>query len=181
MSDRLILFVTDRAATELHWWQPDVPASTTPALSGDWARFGDWLSEMPWRRTSALMVLLPDGVCSRLIVPIPGTRREKAQQALPFALEDVLADDLSQLYPVLAERPTSPGRWPVLLVDVQVRTRVLDTLKNLNMVPQQLVAMADTLPQPEAGEFSVWADPVQGHLSVLTGPNEGMALAPLPD
>jgi general secretion pathway protein L len=179
MSDRLILFVTDRAATELHWWQPDAPASETPPMCGDWARFGDWLSETPSRRPSALMVLLPDSVCSRLIVPIPGTRREKALQALPFALEDVVADDLSQLYPVLAERPLSPGRWPVLLVDIDVRTRVLDALKNLNLVPQQLVAMADTLPQPETGEYSVWADPVQGHLSVLTGPHEGMALAPL--
>jgi general secretion pathway protein L len=180
MSDRLILFVTDRAATELHWWQPDAPASASSPMRGDWARFGDWLSETPSRRTSALTVLLPDSVCSRQIVPIPGTRREKALQALPFALEDVLADDLSLLYPVLAERPLSPGRWPVLLVDAEVRSRILDTLENLSMVPQQLVAMADTLPPPEAGEFSVWADPVQAHLSVLTGPYEGVALAPFP-
>lgn len=93
-------------------------------------------------------------------MPIPGTRREKALQALPFALEDLVADDLSQLYPVLAERPLSPGRWPVLLVDADVRTRVLDALGHLNLIPQQLVAMADTLPQPEMGEFSVWVDPV---------------------
>lgn len=180
MSDRLILFVTDRAATELHWWSPDAPASATMPMRGDWARFGAWLAEMPIRRPSALTVLLPDSACSRLIVPIPGSRREKALQALPFALEDMVADDLSQLYPVLAERPLSPGRWPVLLVDIDVRAHVLDALKNLDLVPQQLVAMADVLPQPEAGEFSVWADPVEGHLSVLTGPYEGMAWAPLP-
>lgn len=180
MSDRLILFVTGRAATELHWWQPDVPARPTLPMRGDWASFGDWLCETPSHRPSTLMVLLPDSVCSRLIVPIPGARREKALQALPFALEDMVADDLSQLYPVLAERPLSPGRWPVLLVDIDVRTRVLDALNHLDLVPQQLVAMADTLPQPEAGEFSVWVDPVQGHISVLTGAHEGMALAPLP-
>ncbi|MDY0147509.1 MAG: type II secretion system protein GspL [Halothiobacillus sp.] len=181
MSDRLFLFVTDREATELHWWQSDAPASAASPLRGDWAAFADWLARSGLRRPVTLSVLLPDSVCSRLIVPIPGTRREKALQALPFALEDLVADDLSQLYPVLADRPLLPGRWPVLLVDVDVRTRVLDALGNLNLVPQQLVAMADTLPQPEAGEYSVWVDPVQGHISVLTGPHEGMALAPLPE
>ncbi|MBD3816221.1 MAG: hypothetical protein IE913_07185 [Halothiobacillus sp.] len=181
MSDRLFLFVTDREATELHWWQSDAPASAASPLRGDWAAFADWLARSGLRRPVTLSVLLPDSVCSRLIVPIPGTRREKALQALPFALEDLVTDDLSQLYPVLAERPLSPGRWPVLLVDADVRTRVLDALGNLNLAPQQLVAMADTLPQPEAGEYSVWVDPVQGHISVLTGPHEGMALAPLPE
>lgn len=181
MSDRLILFVTDRAATELHWWSTDAPASAAMPMRSDWARFGAWLAEMPTRRPTELTVLLPDSACSRLIVPIPGSRREKALQALPFALEDMVADDLSQLYPVLAERPLSPGRWPVLLVDIDVRTHVLDALKKLDLVPQQLVAMADTLPQPEASEFNVWVDPVQGHISVLTGQHEGMALAPLPE
>lgn len=183
MSDRLILFVTDRAATDLRWWLPDASApKPTRALpmQGDWVRFGEWLAERPARRSSTLTVLLPDSVCSRLIVPIPGTRREKALQALPFALEDVVADEIDQLYSVLADRPLSPGRWPVLLVDAEVRARVLDALKNLDMVPQQLVAMADVLPQPEVGTFSVWADPATGHLSVLTGPHEGMALAVLP-
>lgn len=181
MSDRLFLFVTNREASELHWWQPDRAEQANTALRGDWAAFADWLTQSGLRRPVALSVLLPDSVCSRLIVPIPGTRREKAQQALPFALEDLVADDLAALYPVLAERPLSPGQWPVLLVDTEVRSRVLDALNDQGLVPQHLVAMADTLPVPEAGEFSVWVDPVQEHISVLTGPHEGMALAPLPE
>ncbi|OZB75044.1 MAG: hypothetical protein B7X37_03690 [Halothiobacillus sp. 14-55-98] len=180
MSDRLFLFVTNREATELHWWQPEHSAQTASPAHGDWTAFADWQAKANLRRPVTLSVLLPDSVCSRLIVPIPGTRREKALQALPFALEDLVADDLSQLYPVLAERPLSPGRWPVLLVDADVRARVLDALKDQGLVPQHLVAMADTLPQPKAGAFSVWVDPVQEHISVLTGSHEGMALAPSP-
>lgn len=177
MSDRLFLYITDRTATALHWWWLDAPDRGQKPLSGDWAALATWLAEVKTRRGLALTVLLADSMCSRLIALIPGARREKALQALPFALEDVVIDELDQLYPVLAERPLSPGRWPVLLLDREVRSRVLAELHELELEPEQIVALSDLLPQPQAGEFSVWADPFLGHLVILTGPRESMVMA----
>ncbi|HQT42386.1 MAG TPA: type II secretion system protein GspL [Halothiobacillus sp.] len=179
MSDPLILFVTDLAATELLWCATVKAAVSPPPMRGDWAAFSEWLAERPERRTLPLSVLLPDQGCSRLMVPIPGASREKALQALPFALEDLALDELDQLVTVLGDRPQTPGRWPVLLVNAELRTRVLDALSVLGLKPQQLVAAADVLPVPESGCFHVWTEPVSGSLSVVTGPHEGMAFASL--
>ncbi|HUM99662.1 MAG: hypothetical protein B7X12_06290 [Halothiobacillus sp. 20-53-49] len=174
MSDPILLFVTDLAATELLWCAPNAPPATQP-LRGDWAALGDWLAERPERRALPVCVLLPDAGCSRMLVPIPGTSREKALQALPFALEEIALDEPEQLVSVLGLRPQAPGRWPVLLVNTALRAQVLAALDQLGLTPQQLLSAADVLPVPEPGEFTVWAQPASGSVTVLTGAHEGMA------
>lgn len=175
MSDPLILYITDLAASALLWCAPNAPHAAPP-LQGDWAALRGWLAERPERRNSPVCVLLPDASCSRIHVPIPGKSREKAVQALPFALEDLAVDEPDALISVLGLRPDGAGRWPVLLVNAALHAQVLAALAELGLTPQQMIAAADVLPVPEPGEFSVWRMPLSGALSVLTGAHEGMAL-----
>jgi general secretion pathway protein L len=173
MFDPIILFVTDLTATELMWCAP--AAAAAEPQRGSWAAFGDWLAERSERRVLPVCVLLPDAGCSRMQVAIPGTSREKALQALPFALEDLALDEPNQLVSVLGLRPQAPGLWPVLLVNASLRTQVLAALGQLGLAPSQMLSAADVLPLPEPGDFTVWAEPASGSLSVLTGAHEGMA------
>lgn len=176
MSDPILLFVTDLAATELLWCAPAASTAPPQPQHGDWAALADWLAERPERRSLPVCVLLPDAGCSRLQVAIPGTSREKALQALPFALEDLALDEPDQLVVVLGDRPEAPGRWPVLLVSVALREKVLAALGQMGLTPRALIAAADALPVPLPGDFSVWVEPVSGCLSVVTGAHEGMVL-----
>lgn len=176
MSDPILLFVTDLAATQLLWCPPAALTAPPQPQQGDWAALGDWLAERPERRNLPVCVLLPDAGCSRLQVPIPGTSREKALQALPFALEDLALDEPDQLVVVLGERPQTPGRWPVLLVNAAVRSQVLAGLSQVGLTPQQMIAAADALPVPPPGEFGVWVEPVSAGLCLITGAHEGMVL-----
>lgn len=176
MSDRILLFITDVDGQRLAWYPSDRESGQPEA--GGWVEFGQFLSE--WRSARRapgdLVVILSDQGISRLLVPIPSTKRHLAAQALPFALEDLAVDEPAQLFTVLADQPLLPGQWPVLLVGAERRAQVLAQLDTLKVAPQLMVSAADLLPVPEADSFSVWRLPFTDQAVVLTGAHQGFVL-----
>lgn len=182
MSHRILLFITGPDGQSLAWYPADT-AGAKP-ITGSWADFAHFLTaDSPGRVDRAassgrddVVVILSGQDCSRLLVPIPSTKRHQALQALPFALEDLAVDEPAQLYAVLGEQPVRPGQWPVLLVDVARRSQVIEQLQALALTARSMVTTADLLPVPPEDHFSVWVEPFTGQGLVLTGPYQGFTL-----
>lgn len=177
MSDRLFLYLTDHPDTPL-WWltaeQPEVATGT-----GDWAELSAWLAQRPERRARPCVVLLAASLATRLLVAIPGTQREKALQALPFALEELAIDEPEQLRITLADRPVSPGRWPVLLWDAPAASALEQSLAQANLTPLGVYSVAAVLPPPAAGEWRVFQLPSSRSYCVLTSAHEHFSFTPV--
>lgn len=172
MSDRILLFITDREDQALAWYPPG-DTSGAPGRGG-WADFERFMATGQDR--AGVIVILSDHGIGRLLVPIPSAKRHQALQALPFALEDLAVDEPTQLFTELAERPLTPGQWPVLLVDAARRERILAHLQALGVTVQAMVAMADLLPVPDEQTYAVWQAPFSDLTVVLTGPHQGFVL-----
>ncbi len=172
MSDRLFLYLTDNPAVPLWWHLGQQP------LSGDWAALGQWLSQHPEARARPCTVLLPPTLATQLLVAIPGTQRDKALQALPFALEEWAMDDPERLRIALGERPAAPGRWPVVLMDAERAAEIERHLAAITLRPQAMIAVAAALPPPEAQAWRVFALPHSLHYCVLTSALESFAFSP---
>jgi general secretion pathway protein L len=178
MSDRILLFITDLDGQALAWYSPGRESSQPER--GGWSEFGQFLAarrSSTSSQTQEVVVILSEHGISRLLVPIPSAKRHQAAQALPFALEDLSADDPAQLFTVLADQPMSPGHWPVLLVDAGRRAQVLEHLQAVGVTPQLMVAAADLLPPPDEGTFAVWREPFTDQAVILTGAHQGFVLS----
>ena len=116
-----------------------------------------------------------------MLVNIPGTQRDKALQALPFALEEWAMDDADRLRVALSERPAIPGRWPVLLMDSERADEIEQHLNAINLRPQAMIAVAAALPPPQAQAWRVFALPHSLHYCVLTSAHESFAFSPAAD
>lgn len=175
MSERILLFIADQAGQTLVWYPPG-----KAPMHGGWPEFGAFVAAQTGR--PSVVVILSDHGVGRLLVPIPSSKRHQALQALPFALEELAAaEDPAQLHVVLAERPLTPGHWPVLLVDAARRTRILEQLEASGVTAFAMVALADLLPSPEPETFTVWREPFTDLIVVVTGPYQGFVLPPAVD
>lgn len=172
MSDRILLFITDHADQALAWSSSE--RGMGPPETGGWTEFERFIVAQPGR--PEVVVILSDHGVGRLLVPIPSAKRHQALQALPFALEDLAADEPAQVFSVLAEHPLAPGQWPVLLVDATRRDRILERLQALDVTVQTMVALADILPVPDGDAYAVWQEPFTDLIVVLTGPHQGFAV-----
>ncbi len=86
---------------------------------------------------------------------VPGGRRGLA--ALPWALEEELADDVEDLHFALAPAENDDG-VPVAVVAKAVLRRVIDAVQAHGMVLREVVPDVQLLPLGESDEWEVWFD-----------------------
>ncbi len=175
MSDRLYLYLTDNPTTPLCWH------SLNESDSGDWARFEQWLTAHPQARARPCLVLLAASLATRLLVSIPGTQRDKAVQALPFALEELAIDDADSLRLALGARPVAPGRWPVLLMNAEQAREIEQALQALNLRIEAMISMAAVLAPPEPDRWLAYTLPHTRSICVLTSGDESFGFSPMSD
>tara|TARA_R110002072_G_scaffold97528_3_gene214476 strand:+ start:9061 stop:10368 length:1308 start_codon:yes stop_codon:yes gene_type:complete len=80
-----------------------------------------------------LIGLLPSYAALCTEVNVPGNQARYIQQALPFAVEDQIAQDIEQMHLVLAEKLKS-GSYRVLCVDNSIFAGLFDELNNEELV-----------------------------------------------
>jgi general secretion pathway protein L len=92
-----------------------------------------------------VVVLVPanDVLLARAVVPT--TNRQRARKALPFALEDLLAEDIDGLHFALGTRDAE-GQWPVAVVARKRMDAWLLLLREAGILPDRLVPEALALP-----------------------------------
>lgn len=101
-----------------------------------------------------VVVILPGELAILNCVQLPARNQRQALQALPFVVEEQLADDIEKVHLSVGSRRTD-GRWPVLVVDLAIMASLMDCSEQADLRLKAVYIDAQMLPVSE------------GHLSIL--------------
>ncbi len=156
---------------------------TTPVRVGD---LSDAVEDATGRR---VLVLVPAAEMLLTQVTVPSNNRQRVRKAVPFALEDTLAEDVDELHFALG-RQDGQQQWPVAVVARERMDAWLARLHEAGLLPDRLVPESVALPltlgsssllleeehallrdQPASAQV-VTADTLAGLLDLMTARNE---------
>ncbi len=132
-----------------------LPAQTAPVLAPDLPLY--WLPETgegAWLRLDQcaeqcqgqpLTLVLPLEACSAFAVNLPPSKARWLRQALPYAVEELLAEDVEQLHLALGEQ-LADGRYRVLAIRHGLLAGWLQQLSDLGLPVTAIYCDADLLP-----------------------------------
>lgn len=140
-----------------------------PDTSLDWATWGTWDSEQlitsaPVAEGSLAeaaeaaqglrcIVAMGSGAVTLTRAQVPGSARQ-ARTAIPFALEEQLAEDVEDLH--FAFGPCgSDGAYPVAVIARKSLQELLDKLSDAGIYPQQVIPDVLLLPLGDSDEWQV--------------------------
>ena len=118
------------------------------------------------------VVLVPGIECLLTTVQIPGHSRKKLLQAVPYALEEHLSDEVENLHFAVAAAPED-GAWPVAVVSNHYMEALQQQIADAGLDVQQVVPELLAIPYAE-NETSVLLDNEQA--LVRTGRSSGYAV-----
>lgn len=118
------------------------------------------------------VVLVPGIECLLTTVQIPGHSRKKLLQAVPYALEEHLSDEVENLHFAVAAAPED-GAWPVVVVSNHYMEALQQQIADAGLDVQQVVPELLAIPYDE-NEISVLLDNEQA--LVRTGRSSGYAV-----
>ena len=122
-----------------------------------------------------VVVFLPATDVRLALVKVPVRQPSKVLQAVPYALEDQVAEDVDSLHFAIGTR-LEDGQHPVAIVSRSRLARVLGLLRARGLQPDLLVPETLALPMPTAeGAWSAMADGEQ--VVVRSGGWSGFACA----
>jgi general secretion pathway protein L len=90
-------------------------------------------------------VLLPGELAILNCVQLPARSQRQALQALPFVVEEQLADDIEKVHLSVGHR-LDDGRWPVLVVDLAIMASLMDICDQTNLRLKAIYVDAQMLP-----------------------------------
>jgi len=123
-------------------------------------------------RDAHVTVVLPGQHCLALPVHLPNASRSRLAQAVPFALEEQLIEDVDDLHFALGE--SQDGTVPVVVVQHALMGRWLAQLEQSSLSPKSMVPDYLVLPLPSQG-WHLWFDE-QG-VVLRNGVDSGMRIA----
>ncbi len=101
-----------------------------------------------------VIVILPGELAILNCVQSPARNQRQALQALPFVVEEQLADDIEKVHLSVGSRRTDAS-WPVLVVDLAIMASLMDCSEQADLRLKAVYIDAQMLPVSE------------GHLSIL--------------
>mgnify|MGYP000855945371 CR=1 FL=1 len=161
-------------------FDPELPSGSTrvqwycPQLSPEVQRGESDIASLPaFLGAQRCVLLLPAERCTRLSVELPARSVRQFEQALPFAVEELLAQDIETLK--LAHGPRgADGRWPVTALDARMLRAVLAALAEAGIEPEWTQSEQDAVPVDPSG----WTVLIDGARALVsTGAHEGFACA----
>ena len=118
------------------------------------------------------VVLVPGVECLLTTVQIPGHSRKKLLQAVPYALEEQLSDEVENLHFAVGAAPED-GAWPVAVISSRYMETLQQQIAETGLDVQQVVPELLAIPQLE-NETSVLLD---NELALVrTGRSSGYAV-----
>jgi general secretion pathway protein L len=146
--------VKPRAALRNPFAPTPVPASPDRAVDGLWTLDGERLVKL--ESGGLATVLVPTEQVLVAVVDLPLPSRRQRLQALPFALEEALAEPLESLHLALGEA-VAPRRHLAAAVRHERMAAWVLALTGAGLTHARLVPDALALPVPEPGAWSVRA------------------------
>jgi general secretion pathway protein L len=143
-------------------------------LDGDGRRQGDVsrgpLAEAaPFAKGRRVVVLIPGAEVLLTDVKIPGANRQRVSRAVPFALEEQLADDVEELHFAIG-KAQAVGEYPVAIVARERMDHWTARLREAALFVEQMIPETLLLPCEE-GKWTVLID--RSGALVRTGPYSG--------
>ncbi len=114
------------------------------------------------------LVLVPGNLVLLLTATLPVTSRGKLRQALPFALEEQLLEDVTELHFAPGAR-LETGELPVAVVNKKVMQAWMQQLAEHHIKPEQLLPLTLALPYSQ----TTWHVFIADLIYVRTGENSG--------
>ena len=156
--------------------QPDAPIS--------WASFDangvlleskiqTSLSTIPTGNRS-VVVLIPSTDIVLTQADIPSKQWQRVVQAVPYALEEQLAEDIDNLHFAIGKRDAI-GSIAVAIIAHNQMITYLQQLKTINLTPTMLIPDILAVPQPKQGWGLL---PIDNIVLVRTGAQAGFAIEP---
>lgn len=165
MAGDLIIRLAAAADDDCDWRDQDGAVSGRGALSA--------AAEAAAGRRVHLLVPGADVLITR--VTVPATQRARARVAIPWALEDRLADDVESLHFALGERHDT-GEWSVAVVARRTLDAWLERCAKAGIQPLSARPEPLALPVPAPGEWVALEE--AGSVVVRTADDGGFACEP---
>ena len=167
MRDTLILHLPEDPGAACRWQVQRVGAET-PLL----AESGSLEAAVSAVGPHRLVLLVPSEQVLLTHVSLAVRAAAKLQQAVPYALEEQLAEDVQLLHFALGSRQAD-GVTPVAVVSHEQMRQWLTPFTDAGITPELVIPDVLALPRPE-GRPSVFMDR-QGRCLLHTGPAQGLA------
>ena len=144
MSKHVIIHMPLVGEDWVHWTVADEKGSLTSAVSS--GTLQDAADEVEGRR--ATLILPADDVLLAQCV-VPGNSLARAQQAIPYALEEQVADDVEDLHFALGTKNRS-DEYPVAVIAMDIMDSVTQQCHDVGLRPTEIVPETLALPLPGA-------------------------------
>jgi len=166
MRPRLVIRLSETPETPVRWvpldieGRPDGPTGVGTLAEAAEAAVG---------RRIVVLAHGPDVLLISAVVPTQS--KQRLARAVPYALEDQLAEDVDALHFSLGQRGND-NRLPVAVIDTEIMDQWLQALREAGLEPDQLYPEQLAVPR----EPDTWAVVVEGDRFLLrTGPQSGLA------
>lgn len=117
----------------------------------------DWDRVRSLSRGRKVVLLIPDTSVALTTVTIPSKNKKQLMQAIPFALEDTLAEDIETLHFASHQNDTDKHS-NVAIISRQLLDSYLDLLRNQNITAHYILPQVLSLPIPENGWSMLQSD-----------------------
>lgn len=148
------------------------PLSATGPLRGVWTLVGGVLAEVERWEVGTAIVLVPTEDVLLLAVDLPLANASQRRAALPFAVEDRIAEPLDTVHIVLGGA-SGPGTYLAAVVRHDVMAGWIDTLASAGLGHARIVPDALALPVPPTGSWNVMG----GATRIVARTDAGLGLA----
>ncbi|HQQ63371.1 MAG TPA: type II secretion system protein GspL [Pseudomonadales bacterium] len=110
------------------------------------------IATQPWSGAKITLVL-PAELTFYENVKLPARSQRQAMQALPFVVEEHLADDIENVHLAIGSKQAD-GAWSVLVIEQELMHRLLDVCRGCQVLPDTVIVDAEALPRV-AGELQI--------------------------
>jgi len=131
------------------------------------------LESVPLRNHLPIIVLVPGSELLLTQVDIPSKQWQRVVQAIPYALEEQLADDIETLHFAVGKRNSQAGEIAVAVIAFKQMEAYLQQLNIVGITPTILMPDILVVPQPEVGWGILYIDDL---VLVRTGLQAGFAI-----
>ena len=163
MSKHVIIYMPRVGEETVQWAVSDDNGKLTSGI--EYSTLQEVADEVEGQRVTLILpaddVLLAEAV-------VPGGSAARAQQAVPFALEDQVADDVDELHFALGSKGRD-DRYPVAVISRQMMDAVMAQCEEAGLRPTQLIPEPLALPQLESTspEIRAWTALLDGDMAVV--------------
>lgn len=120
-----------------------------------------------------IIALIPSTQLTLLQVAIPSKRRQQIEQAVPYALEEQIAEEIEHLHFALGERETHTNFISVAVISRRVMEAYQRVLKTAKITPTLLTPDVFAVPKPHNGWGIIYYNE---RVLVRTGGQTGFAI-----